>query len=245
MTRRIRFLEELALRALPALETEALDGWLLRYSNGYTARGNSVSPLYRGSGATEAKINIVERRYRTRGLRPMFRLTTASRPRALNDHLRARGYELHDPVSIQTRPLRGTFGGGETVELTTELDEWMGAFAAVRPRAARHRETAHAMLARVDLPSALAVIRAAEPVAVGRAVLEEGHLGIFDMATEADSRRRGHGRAIACRLLDWGLNHGAHSAYLLVAADNEPACHLYADLGFREEYRYWYRAGPL
>lgn len=42
----LRF-EELALNALPAILTEFYDGWILRYSNGYTFRGNSINPLYK------------------------------------------------------------------------------------------------------------------------------------------------------------------------------------------------------
>lgn len=39
-------LEELAINAFPALLTELYNGWILRFSKGYTYRGNSVNPLY-------------------------------------------------------------------------------------------------------------------------------------------------------------------------------------------------------
>jgi hypothetical protein len=45
----IRFIEELSLSALPALETVFLDGWVLRFSNDYTRRANSINPLYAGT----------------------------------------------------------------------------------------------------------------------------------------------------------------------------------------------------
>ena len=67
-------IEEQSLNAWPALETYLYDGWLLRFSKGYTKRANSVNALCSGSLSLDKKIAFCETRYRDRGLRPTFRL---------------------------------------------------------------------------------------------------------------------------------------------------------------------------
>ena len=42
-------------------------------------------------------------------------------------------------------------------------------------------------------------------------------------------------------LLRWGRENGATRAYLQVVQENMPARSLYAQMGFREAYTYWYR----
>jgi ribosomal protein S18 acetylase RimI-like enzyme len=70
----------------------------------------------------------------------------------------------------------------------------------------------------------------------------QGWLGLFDIATAPEQRNRGLGRAVVSSLLRWGRECGAQTAFLQVVPQNAPALQLYAGLGFREIYQYWYRA---
>ena len=56
----IRYLEELALNAWTSIQTVVYDGWLIRFSNGYTKRANSVNPIYESTGDLDRKIAYCE-----------------------------------------------------------------------------------------------------------------------------------------------------------------------------------------
>src|SRR5690606_10119674 len=78
-------LEEISLNGWPALETVLLDGWLLRFADGYTKRSNSVSAIYDGGLETDKKIRTCEELYRARGLTPVFKVTPFVNPKNLDE----------------------------------------------------------------------------------------------------------------------------------------------------------------
>ncbi len=45
----IRLIEEISMDAWPSAQTLLYDGWVLRFSGGYTRRANAVYPLYSSS----------------------------------------------------------------------------------------------------------------------------------------------------------------------------------------------------
>ena len=57
----------------------------------------------------------------------------------------------------------------------------------------------------------------AEPaIAIGRAVVTQGWLGVSAVEVEAAQRRQGFGSAVVDALLAWGSDSGARSAYVQV-----------------------------
>ncbi|MDG6916089.1 MAG: GNAT family N-acetyltransferase [Nitrososphaerota archaeon] len=239
----IRRVEELSQNAWPPLQTMLLDGWVLRFSDGYTKRANSVSPLYRGMVGAERKASICEEAYSTRGLDTVFKLTAASVPANLGRILSERGYRRVGGASVQTLRLRGrtwpSTGAVETSEVLSE--RWLSAYFEMSGVDPRMRETARKMLLNT-VPRKLfaSVAEGDKVVACGMGVAEDAHIGIFDVVTHPDHRRRGHARALVLSLLRWGEQAGAGTGYLQVEPDNGPAVALYQGIGFSEAYPYWY-----
>jgi len=246
MSAAIRALEELSLNAWPAQQTLLLDGWLLRFADGYTRRANSVQPLYPSSGAPlEDKIAACEELYRQQGLPVIFKLTPASQPAELDARLEGLGYRREADTSVQTLDLASYAAPGEDASLTLQAslsEEWLalyGRMSASRPeQLARHR----AILAAIQPDACYAALSVeGVPAACGLAVRQSGWVGIYDILVDPAQRRRGLGLRLVRALLGWGARGGARDAYLQVMQNNPPALALYAKLGFSQSYPYWYR----
>jgi len=240
----IRTIEELSLNAWPALQTVLADGWVQRFAGGYTRRANSVNPIYPAADDLETKIARSERLYRDRGLPVVFKLTDASRPAGLDAVLAARGYAADARTSVQCLDLQ-TWQGEIPDDVTlaeTVTEAWFDAFGRASNLAAQRRPSAWQMLNAIVPATAFAAITAAgEIVACGFAVAQDGYVGFYDIVTDPRYRRRGLGGRLMWGLLAWGRGQGATTAYLQVMLNNPPALALYAGLGFREAYQYWYR----
>lgn len=236
----IRELEHISLRAWAALETEAYDGWLLRYAKGYTGRANSVQALGESLLPLMEKIQYCEEWYANKGLPPIFRLTSAMLPSNLDSFLDERNYGRYNETLVQTAPLDTLtllqdprFHSSDTVS-----DVWLAAWATWNNIPSQHIQTAKAMLSRKTQASCFAWI---DDIAVGLGVYENGYVGLFDIVVSPEHRQKGLGFALVNSLLAWGKSQGASTAYLQVVANNSPALALYDKLGFTTHHNYWYR----
>ena len=245
----LRTIEEYSMNAWPALNTVLYDGWVLRFASGYTRRANSVNPLYLSTLPLGEKIAACEALYFNRGLPACYKMTSASQPEGLDEALAERGYAVDAPTSVQVLDLRrfGTAAQPGEVEITvTPTAEWLREFARLSS-VAPQRQAVHEQMLAAILPAAAyaAVRREGRLVALGLGVLQNGYIGLFDIVTDSAYRRQGHARQLIEALLGWAVCQDAHTAYLQVMQNNAPALNLYAGLGFREVYSYWYRVKPL
>lgn len=240
----IQTIEELAMNAWPALQTILYDGWVIRFANGYTRRANSIIPVYSEQLAAQDKLAECEHLYQVRGLPVIFKLNGEQEARALDDLLAARGYQAEASTWVQTMALDGqNFTIDPRIVLEAEPGEaWQAGFARLSGLAAARKDTHHQMLLAI-LPAKCfaALVVNGEVRACGLAVLQAGWVGFFDIVVDAGCRRQGLGEAIMRSLLGWAQQNGARNAYLQVMKNNPPALSLYAKLGFRPAYSYWYR----
>ncbi|MFC3802940.1 GNAT family N-acetyltransferase [Cohnella sp. GCM10012308] len=246
----ILVVETKALNAWPALQQMAHDDWLLRLSKGYTKRSNSVQPLRTGPDADlRAMVGYCEDAYHRAGQPTIFKITPLCGPCGLDGRLEEYGYAKADRSQVLTRSLDETQGEASIEGLREGLsvdacltEAWMTAASAILSLKPEQREIASAMLADSPLRRAFFLLRSGdEPVAIGIGVVDGGYLGLFDIATALAYRNRGIGERLVRQILRWGQSHGAHASYLQVAEDNAPAQRLYAKLGYKRLYDYWYR----
>jgi ribosomal protein S18 acetylase RimI-like enzyme len=245
-TELIRRIEETSMSALPALKTIYYDGWVLRFANGYTRRSNSINPLYSSTLPIEDKIDYCERTYDSLKQNIAFKLTDAAIPGDLETQLIARGYEHGpaSPVSIQLCELTDLKSNpGVTVVRSETLSKaWQTEFFRMNGVSEDHYHTMRAMLnAIVPRTCCFSIETEDSTVACGFAVQDGQYVGLFDIVTDPNHRRRGLGQAITLDMMKWGKDQGASTAYLQVVADNKPAIELYKKIGFEEAYKYWYR----
>jgi len=243
----IRSLEEISLNAWPAIESLRYDGWLLRFSGGYTRRANSVQCFDPGAKLLDEKIQFCENAYRQRRLRVVFKMTDMSQPAGLDEALSQRGYQKEAATSVQTNGIAGfSEKPSKRVHAWPRAEpQWLDAYAQLNGVAQEHRPTFAAIVMAIAQPMCCAMAMEGDaPVACGLAVVEGPWVGLFDIVTRQDRRRQGLAGEVIGHLLTWARQAGADKAYLQVMLNNPPALSLYKKLGFAEAYQYWYRVRP-
>jgi ribosomal protein S18 acetylase RimI-like enzyme len=250
MTEHIRLLEELGINAWAALQTQIYDGWILRFAEGYTRRANSVQVLYPSQLTLDEKVAFCEQAYNDRGLATTFKLTEHAQPDNLDDVLDAQGYVASARTAVQAMSLDGTEATADFEDTTTANAPglaWLDMYYQANDVEVAHYATARRIMSdnRLMPTTFVTIWDDTTPVGVAMITVERGYVGIFDVAIAADQRGKGYGKRLMARVMGLARAQGAHSAYLQVMLDNEAALALYASLGFKTVYEYWYRQKPI
>ena len=241
----VRTIEEVSMNAWPALQTVHADGWVLRFGGGYTRRANSVHPLYPSTGDLDERVRFCEKLYGGQGLATTFKLTKAALPTDLDARLADRGYHTDASTGVQVMDLRGWSGRPQPAVTLAETPThaWLSGYCRMSGVSDDHRVTLERILQSILPARRFASISVdGKVIACGLGVLQCGFIGFYDIVTDAAFRRQGHAIQLIESLLSWAREQSARRAYLQVVLSNAPALALYARLGFRELYRYWYRA---
>ena len=245
----IQRLEQAAANALPPSLLRLDEGWRLRADGGGARRANSVLAEYHSLDTSlNEKIDRAEAFYKRLGKPARFQLCPTSQPLSLDDLLAERGYRTSSGAVVQRAPLTKVLARvvkqaipDAVVELNLSSD-WLSLYAQATGVKGYVLEAKRTLFGRIPSLSAFVTVRLAGiPAAVVLGVLEEGQLGVFNMATLPSLRRRGAARSIIHALAIWGAQMDARMMYLQVAEENLPARALYTQLGFQTLYAYHYR----
>lgn len=237
-----RIVEEISLKAWPAFETINHNGWLMRFTDGYTKRANSVTVLDQIGLDIEEKITYCESQYRARKQKAIFRLLSFTNPEVLDNRLSARGYQIIEPSVVMGLTLSEPSLNILPAINQETLNDWLVAYHHFKALGEQPSTIHRMILTAIKSETLFASFKQNEEiVACGIGVLESGYLGIFDLLTSPMQRRRGCATAVIQGLLEWGINKGAYFSYIQVVKANIPARNLYEKLGYEPIYEYWYR----
>ena len=243
----IRRLEELSANAWPGLRSVLVDGWIIRFAEGYSRRANCVLPLYPGTESLAEKIAQCEALALSRGAEPTFKLTSAALPEELDAELERRGYVYEADTSVlvleKLQPKEVLLPDDLRIRISEGLEKrWFSFYSASGGLNERQAAAAQAIMDHI-VPQRRFVLLEGEngPVACALTVVEDGWAGVFDVAVRKNLRGRGLGRLIMEITLAEAAGAGAHRSYLQVFRGNRPAEALYLHLGYTAAYAYWYR----
>jgi GNAT superfamily N-acetyltransferase len=244
----IASLEVIAADGWQPLEREALGDWVLRATNGYTGRANSVLPIGDPGVSIDDALDAVHTWYAARTLPALFQMPLPLRD-DLNAELTSRGWDQYNPTQVMVCDLdhlRMSTSNSEppatdvSVSTASTPDAaWVEAF---RYRGVPLQPDVAPILTRNDHPVFI-TIRGKDRTtrAIGRGAITDRWLGITAVEVAPPFRRQGLGRLVIAALAEYATAHRVRHVYLQVAQGNEPAISLYEQLGFGRHHDYVYR----
>ena len=246
MKDRIRFLEEIASNGHVALNVMQYDGWLLRFSGGYTGRANSVSVLYPSVKNTAEKVAYCEKCYARQGLPALFKLTDCDTE--LYSYLLKRGYDVVTPTDVMILDLENAGLSADTqgCVFRAEPSAWLPDYFALEGLTDPSRQDLYRrMVSRVLVDTVYCtVLYDGRAVACASAAIEQGYMLLQNVIVHPDMRGKGLGEKLCRAVIARAEAQGARYAYLQVVQTNTAAAGLYRKLGFEKVYTYRYMKAP-
>ncbi|MGL4241540.1 MAG: GNAT family N-acetyltransferase [Beijerinckiaceae bacterium] len=235
--RLVQALEERLVNVWPAVETLLMDGWAVRFANGYSGRANSASAIVQDAVLTPRLLDEIERLYRAAGLPPQVRVTPVC-DASVEPLLLARGYAVKDRSRIMALPLDAHRGRAPDIRVRLEVSPspaWIAGVCSHQSPDKRNEDHLLAIVGRIRGPAAFGALEVdGRTVGFGMCAVDRGWAEIGSVVLDAAMRGRGLGRATVDALLAWASGKGADNAFLQVDERNAVARGLYASQGFRD-----------
>lgn len=246
----IQKIEELSMNAFPALSTVFVNGWILRFSNGYSKRANSVNLIHPCTIDIPKNIEICDGMFKKNNLDTVFKLTEKEDAYKVDEILNEMGYSYEAKTNIMLKNIAGFQIDKEEekdVVIYSEFrKDWFDAFVFMNSISPENALTLQKMLQSIIPDTYYAcVMDGGKIAAVGLGVAEQGYLGIYDIYVDEEKRNRGLGTKIMKNLMFLASQKGCIYSYLQVVDTNGAAKTLYEKLGYEKQYSYWYRVKKL
>ena len=243
----VRRFEAAGFRAWPASAVHYDGTWVVRLTAGHPAkRLNSVNPLDPGDLQDLAdRIMRAGRRFDAYGRPLTFRLSPLA-GRMLMRHLENDGWMAFGESIVMRLDLddEAVHGAMDQIPMK-DMSRFVGAAMETQAADPALRPGLSEVIGAIQPDAGLFVLEQDEkPLATAICVHDGDLAGLFEVATAAAERGKGHGRRLLLSALKWARLRGARHAWLQVEADNFAARRLYDTLGFTELYRYHYRRRP-
>lgn len=241
----LRAVEAAAVRGWPALETDAANGWVWRYTSGGSIRANTVAALdYRWTDLVTA-IAYCEKLYAERNASSAFTVSDVSQPEGLDAALAARGYVRGDDHVTMAKAVDAdvTLPAGVSVGVQP-TNGWMEAYLS--GLSADRRDAAPRLIA--NLPRTAVFVSddaSGRATSCGLTVIDGPLASVQCMATLPGARRQGGAQRVLAGIEAVAAQNAARHLYLQTGGDNHAAQALYAGYGFRVIGRYHTRTKAL
>ncbi|MFX1241056.1 MAG: GNAT family N-acetyltransferase [Promethearchaeota archaeon] len=248
----IRRLQERLMNVWPADHYYFLNGWILRFTNGITARANSVFPLYYTGDldTIDQDIEYVEKAYNSYKLPSIFTIPEFFEPDNLDIKLLEHGYQqlgctTHTMIcsisDLKNKKINEKFTYFIKSERLKECSQFLAEYSHRNQEA---QNVLEALSKRIIIPQKRFIIAKDENKVIGTlaGILDpHGFLYIVDVLVHPDFRRQKIATSMFFSLIsNRGIMNDIQTVWLQVETDNYKAMNLYLNLGFKKAYSYYY-----
>lgn len=204
---------------------------------------NSVNMLYPSEIDLQTKVTFCEESYFNQQQPCVFKITEGSEE-SLDLLLDTKGYQVVTPTDLMIMDLTGKqFESGNSIITEHATEEWLHTYFSLEHCNNVHTQsTSKQMMDMIQNETLYCrIVEGGYGIACASAVIERGYMTLVHVIVDEAYRGRGYGRRVCEALLSEAIQRGAHTAYLQVVQNNQPAIRLYKKLGYKKLYSYWYR----
>ncbi|MFX1419294.1 MAG: GNAT family N-acetyltransferase [Promethearchaeota archaeon] len=248
----IKRLQEVLMNSWPAHHYYFLNGWVLRFTDGVTARANSVFPLsYTGNlDYLDKDIKIVEKAYKAYNLPAIFTIPEHFEPSNLDSKLLEHGYQQLGCVThtmiISVQELKREIINEEFKYnfYFERVNDFSNFLAQYSNRDKQAQNVLDALAKRIKIPQKRFMIAKKNNKVIGTlmGILDPlKFLYIVDVLIHPDFRQQKIATSMFYKLIkEWGIPNGVKMIWLQVETENPIAMNLYKNLGLKKAYSYYY-----